>query len=116
MQDATTVFEHWDDCVGCDAGFVQRGFLRITRDLDASTLVGDLDLMKKLDVPVEIVPAEDLDRFAPTGEFACDEVGVLMPRGGLRRSDLDDEVAVRGRETTRCRDRRRVLVRLWLER
>jgi sarcosine oxidase subunit beta len=82
VQEATTVFENWDDCVGGDAGFVQEGFLRITRALDASTVVGDLDLMQKMEVPVEIVPAEDLGRYAPTGEFTGDEVGVLMPRGG----------------------------------
>lgn len=82
IQDATAMFENWDDCVGGDPGFVQRGFLRITRKLDDQTLVGDLDLMKKLAVPYEIISTDDLLQYTPTGKFVGDEVGLLLPRGG----------------------------------
>ena len=36
--EATRMFEHWDEYVGGNAGFVQHGFLRITNSLDADVL------------------------------------------------------------------------------
>lgn len=80
---ATTLFENWDDAVGGDAGFVQRGFLRITQTVDrADILGGDLALMKQLGVPFELLPNEELKKLVPTGTFVGDELGLLMPKGG----------------------------------
>src|SRR5258707_747108 len=41
VEQALGMMKHWDDVVGGDAGFVERGFLRITRSLDEDELGGD---------------------------------------------------------------------------
>ena len=80
--EATAMFEQWDEVVGGDAGFVQKGFFRIANSLERTHLGGDLDLMRKLQVPFELVSNELLADYAPTSNFRGDEVGLMLPKGG----------------------------------
>lgn len=81
--EATRVFENWGKLVGGTAGFVQRGFLRITNSLDVDDIGADLRLLEEFDEPYEIVRGERLAELAPTAEFASDEFGLLVPKGGF---------------------------------
>src|SRR5687767_5782750 len=81
--EATTMFENWNDIVGGDAGFVQQGFLRITDGYDKPTLGADLDLMKALGVPFELLSTEDLRQQAPSCTIDDPETGVLLPKAGF---------------------------------
>ena len=80
--EATRTFENWGDEVGGDCGFVQNGFLRITRSLEPEELGGDLDLMRRLQVPFEILESADLRHYAPQAEFDENDQAVLFPSGG----------------------------------
>ena len=40
VMEATAMFEQWDDRVGGDAGFVQKGFFRITNSFELDQLGG----------------------------------------------------------------------------
>ena len=80
--EATRMFENWRDEVGGDAGFVQNGFLRITRSLEPDELGGDLDLMRRLGAPFELLSSADLRERAPWAEFEESDQGVLCPKGG----------------------------------
>jgi len=79
---AIGMFERWDDSVGGDAGYVQRGFLRITESVDPDILAADLELMKGLGVAYEVLSAEELRRRVPTAVFEDREMGVFVPKGG----------------------------------
>jgi sarcosine oxidase subunit beta len=80
---ATTMLENWDDVVGGDAGFVQKGFLRITDTVDnVDVLGGDLPLMKRLGVPHQLLPHDSLRELVPTATFVGNEVGLLLTKGG----------------------------------
>ncbi|RYE10703.1 MAG: FAD-binding oxidoreductase [Hyphomicrobiales bacterium] len=81
--EATAMFEQWDDIVGGDAGFVKNGFFRITDSLDTDRLGGDLDLMRQLGVPFELIANADLARIAPACVFEGNESGVLLGDGGF---------------------------------
>jgi len=80
--EATTMLEHWDDCVGGDPGFVARGFLRFTPSFDPEVLGGDLALMKALGVEFEIVGPESLRARVPDADFREDERGLWIARAG----------------------------------
>lgn len=82
VMQATEMMEHWDDLVGGDAGFVERGFLRFTRNFNEADLGGDLELMKKLGVDFEILSVGELRLRVPDGEFRGDEQGLWLPRAG----------------------------------
>lgn len=82
VMEATTMFEQWHDCVGGAAGFVQKGFFRITDSLEVDRLGGDLELMKQLGVPYELISHDELSHYAPTSEFRGEEIGLLLPKGG----------------------------------
>ena len=79
---ATEMMEHWDDVVGGDPGFVERGFLRFTRTFDENKLGGDLELMKRLGVNFEILGVDELRSRVPDAEFRGDEQGLWLPRAG----------------------------------
>src|SRR6187401_1329927 len=80
VMQATEIFEHWEDHVGGDPGFVERGFLRFTRSFENDALGGDLELMKRLGVQFEILGADALRSRVPDGEFRGDEQGLWLPR------------------------------------
>lgn len=82
VDEATKMFEQWGDCVGGDTGFVQNGFLRITKSLDKDALAGDLELAKSLGVNYQIIPNDELNNYAPNAKFDHDEIAVLFPEGG----------------------------------
>ncbi|MSU66674.1 MAG: FAD-binding oxidoreductase [Opitutus sp.] len=82
VQEATEMMERWDECVGGDPGFVERGFLRFTPNFDSEVLGGDLDLMKALGVKFEILSADSLRARVPDAEFRGDEQGLWIPRAG----------------------------------
>ena len=79
---STRMFEHWDQIVGGDAGFVQQGFLRITNSLDSAEIGGDLALTRMLGEPVEILDTAQLAELVPMATFRDGELGILFPRGG----------------------------------
>ena len=80
--EATAIFENWENEIGGSAGFVQDGFLRITKSLEPADLGGDLELMKSLGTVYEILtPAEILDLVAGL-IVQPDEIGVFLPTGG----------------------------------
>ena len=83
VMEATTMFEQWGDRVGGDAGFVQKGFFRITDSLDLDRLGGDLGLMRRMGVPFELVPRDQFSTYAPTSEFRDAETGILLPKAGF---------------------------------
>lgn len=80
---STKLFERWNDEIGGDAGFVQRGFLRITTSMDPEEMGGDLGLMKTLGVPFEILTVAQLRSMVPTRNFTGDETGIFLPKGGF---------------------------------
>ncbi|MBI4626166.1 MAG: FAD-binding oxidoreductase [Verrucomicrobia bacterium] len=82
VMEATQMMEHWDELVGGDAGFVERGFLRFTRTFEKAELGGDLKLMKELGVEFEILDADALRARVPDAEFRGDEQGLWLPRAG----------------------------------
>ena len=82
VMEATTMFEQWDDCVGGDAGFVQKGFFRITNSFEPDHFGGDFELMKQMGVPFDLISYDRLADFAPTSEFRGDETGLLLTQGG----------------------------------
>jgi glycine/D-amino acid oxidase-like deaminating enzyme len=82
VMEATEMFEHWPEFIGGDAGFVERGFLRFTRSFEAHELGGDLNLMRQLGVPFEIIGADALRARVPDAEFRGDEQGLWIPRAG----------------------------------
>lgn len=82
VEQALGMMENWDDAVGGDPGFVERGFLRITRSLDEDELGGDLKLMRSLGVKFEFLDADTLRSRVPAGEFQGDEQGLWLPRAG----------------------------------
>ncbi|MFO1447424.1 MAG: FAD-dependent oxidoreductase [Opitutaceae bacterium] len=77
------MLEHWDDVVGGEAGFVERGFLRITRNFSEADLGGNLDLMKSLGAEFEILGLDALKTRVPDAEFVGDELGLWLPRSGF---------------------------------
>jgi len=80
--ESTEMMEHWDEIVGGDAGFVERGFLRFTEGFGAEELGGDLDLMKRLGVNFEVVDAAVLRSRVPDAAFRQEERGLWLPRAG----------------------------------
>lgn len=82
VQEALGLMENWPDAVGGDPGFVERGFLRITRSLDEAELGGDLTLMRRLGVKFEFLDAGELRARVPDGEFRGDEQGLWLARAG----------------------------------
>ena len=82
VQEAIGMMERWDDCVGGDAGFVSRGFLRFTPNFERDVLGGDLELMKSLGVKYEVLDAAGLRSLVPDAEFAGNEQGLWIPRAG----------------------------------
>jgi sarcosine oxidase subunit beta len=82
VMQATEMFEQWEDRVGGDAGFVERGFLRFTRSFENDVLGGDLELMKRLGVHFEILGVDALRSRVPDGAFRGDEQGLWLPRAG----------------------------------
>ncbi len=117
--EATSIFEQWDDQIGGDVGFVQRGFFRITNSLTLDHLGGDLTLMRDLGVPYELIAHEDLSRVSPICAYHGEETGVLLTKGGYadpirttvalaaaaRRLGVEfaEDVTVTGIETSRGR-------------
>jgi len=81
--ESTRVFEQWGDIIGGDAGFIQNGFLRITRSLKIEDFGGDIELMREHGAPFEVLDHAALPQYAPTARFKEDEIGVFFPRGGL---------------------------------
>jgi sarcosine oxidase subunit beta len=79
---STRMFESWDDIVGGDAGFVQKGFLRITDTFDPEAIGGDIELTRQSGEPCEVLSNEQLTQLVPTGRFRNDEFGILFPTGG----------------------------------
>ena len=82
VQEATQMMEHWEDCVGGDPGFVQRGFLRFTPGFERDVLGGDLDLMKALGVQFEVLAVANLRSLVPDAAFAGNEQGLWIPSAG----------------------------------
>jgi sarcosine oxidase subunit beta len=82
VMEATEMMEHWSECVGGDAGFVERGFLRFTPGFDRDVLGGDLELMAALGVKFEILRVDELRARVPDAEFRGDEQGLWIPRAG----------------------------------
>ena len=82
VTESLAMMENWDELVGGDAGFVERGFLRFTRGLGEAELGGDLDLMKRLRVKFEIVDTSVLRARVPDAEFRRGERGLWLPRAG----------------------------------
>lgn len=80
--EATEMLEQWDERVGGDAGFVERGFLRFTRGFAREVLGGDLHLMERLGVKFEILDVEALRSRVPDADFRGDESGLWIPRAG----------------------------------
>jgi len=76
------MMEHWDDAVGGDPGFVERGFLRFTRTFSEAELGGNLDLMADLGAKFEILNVSELQARVPDATFAGDEQGLWLPRSG----------------------------------
>jgi len=83
VMQATEMMEHWDDLVGGDPGFVERGFLRITQNFSEADLGGNLELMKQLGVNFEILSVDALRTRVPDGNFRGDECGLWLPRAGF---------------------------------
>jgi glycine/D-amino acid oxidase-like deaminating enzyme len=82
VMQATEMLENWDEQVGGDAGFVERGFLRFTEGMGVDELGGDLELMTKLGAKFEIVDASVLRSRVPDAEFRNEERGLWLPRAG----------------------------------
>ena len=82
VMEATEMMEHWDERVGGDAGFVERGFLRFTEGLGVAELGGDLELMTRLGVKFEVVDAAVLRSRVPDAGFRNEERGLWLPRAG----------------------------------
>lgn len=82
VTEALAMFEHWDDVVGGDPGFVECGFLRFTRTLDPAETGGDLQLMRRQGVPFELLDVDALRSRVPNADFRGDEQGVWLPRSG----------------------------------
>ncbi len=80
---STKMFEKWSELVGGDAGFVQNGFLRIAPSLKPEDLEFDLEHLKALGVPIEVLSTEQLRTLVPTLTFSGTEAGVLFPTGGF---------------------------------
>ena len=81
--EATEMFENWEEEVGSSPGFVQNGFLRISRSLEPALLGGDLELMKGLGAPFEVLKRGDLSECAYSSKYREEEVGLFFPRGGF---------------------------------
>jgi sarcosine oxidase subunit beta len=82
VEETLGLMENWTDAIGGDPGFVERGFLRITRTFDEESLGGNLDLMRQLGVKFELLDADALASRVPDGQFAGNECGLWLPRAG----------------------------------
>lgn len=80
--EATTIFENWENEIGGSAGFVQDGFLRITKSLEPAELGGDLELMKRMGARFEILTPAEIVKLFPALAIQEDEIGVFLPTGG----------------------------------
>ncbi len=80
--EATVLFENWENEIGGSAGFVQDGFLRITKSLEPEDLGGDLGLMKTMGAAFEILTPAEILKLVPELNVQSDEIGVFLPTGG----------------------------------
>ena len=80
--EATALFENWENEIGGSAGFVQDGFLRITKSLEPADLGGDLELMKRMGAVFEILTPAEILKLVPGLKVQPDEIGVFLPTGG----------------------------------
>jgi len=98
VMEATEMMERWDDVVGGDAGFVERGFLRFTPNFSEADLGGNLDLMKQLGVQFEFLDVGALPTGVPVAEFRGDEQGLWLPRAGYADPVLTTRTLARAAE------------------
>ncbi|MBK8856861.1 MAG: FAD-binding oxidoreductase [Opitutaceae bacterium] len=98
VMEATEMMERWDEVVGGDAGFVERGFLRFTPNFSEADLGGNLDLMKQLGVQFEILDVDALRARVPDAEFRGDEQGLWLPRAGYADPVLTTRTLMRAAE------------------
>ncbi len=98
VMEATEMMERWDEVVGGDAGFVERGFLRFTLNFSEADLGGNLHLMKQLGVQFEILDVGALRSRVPDAEFRGDEQGLWLARAGYADPVLTTRTLARAAE------------------